>query len=118
MQQITINNKQYPVDFSIAALKNFCKKKKIDFPDFDKLLTKLLTQNLSVDVAEDVGLLVLCGVENALRKQRRLNDFDLLPDDGVDIFDNTEQLNIVFTELASALPQPETEKETEEQGNA
>lgn len=113
--QIKINNKTYPVNFSLAAFKNFCKIKNIDYPQLDILLEEMLTKPLNVQTSEDFGLLIICGVKNALRIEKRLNDFDLDIDDAVDLVQDKTEMAKVFEVLIETLPEPE---KTEQQGNA
>lgn len=119
MNEVTINNRKYPIDFSLAAVRNFCNLKKIDYHEYDTLLIKILSEPLSVQGSEDLGNLILCGVKNALRINRMPDEFDLLLDDGIDVIADKEQVQIVFDLLINANPEAEQEEaaKTDDVGN-
>lgn len=119
MQQITINNKNYPVSFGTAALRLFCREKRIKLDQFSKMFEKIDMKSVDFDTLDDVALLVLCGVKDGLRKSKdkRLKSFDLELEDFYDFLDNGGDLEAVFAELTESMPEAKEPEEGDNEGN-
>ena len=71
MATITINNKQYPITFSLASVRAFCREKGIDYlNEFSELFNKKDLENPTIEVLDNICLLILCGIKEGCRKEQ------------------------------------------------
>jgi hypothetical protein len=104
--ELTINEQKYPVKFGLAAIRGFCRERKIDFPEFQKIFGKVDMNGITLDTIDNVALLISHGIRQGLRAEKRPFDYDLEFDDIIDLLEDENQLTAVFDEFAKSNPDP------------
>lgn len=103
--EINIKEKKYPIHFGTAALRLFCKEKKISIDEMFKWLKSIDMKKMDFDKFDDIVLLIFSGIKDGLRREGRKNDFDLELDDFYDYLDDGGDLEAVFSELQESMPE-------------
>ena len=107
---ININDKSYPIKFGTAALRLFCKEKKMTIDQLFKWLKTIDFKKMDFDQFDDVVVLIYCGIKDGLRIEKRVDDFDLEIEDFYDFLDNGGDMAEIFAELSESMPADEVEK--------
>lgn len=114
MQTISIQGTEYPVKFGLNAVRAFCKKRNIEFHEYQQELSSLDTSQMTIQQMDNLALLIQCGIAEGIRKEKsQLTAPDI--EDIIEIFESVEESEKAFSLFTDA--QPDVQEKTEGEKN-
>lgn len=112
MNTVKIAGVEYPIRFGLNAVRKFCIAKKIEFHQYQDILTKMDFQKLTIENMDSLCLLIQCGIYDGIRKEKTGQTPPDL-EDIIEVFESIDETQRVFSMFTEAQPDAAEKEEPE-----
>lgn len=117
MNKIEIQGITYPIKFGLNAVRSFCLKRKIEFHEYQKQLSSISQEGMTIQQMDDIALLIQCAVAEGIRKEKSTLQVPEL-EDLFEMFESPEESQKAFSLFADSQPETDTEPTEEKNQNS